>query len=120
MSRNILKMKKIKIIFFFILILFCTNVHAQADHANQIADKIAQQMKDSLKLTGAQKNAIKDININLHELKKQARSKSTDRVIVGRELQRIENKRDSFYKTVLTEAQFDLYHTKKRNLVTNK
>ncbi|MDB5199272.1 MAG: hypothetical protein JWO92_1235 [Chitinophagaceae bacterium] len=77
-------------------------------------------MKDSLKLTGVQKDAIKNINMNLHELKKQARVQSTDRLIVGRELQRIENKRDSFYKTVLTETQYDLYHTKKRNLVTNK
>jgi hypothetical protein len=49
-----------------------------------------------------------------------ARKKSADRTAVGKELQRIESTRDSFYKTVLTDQQYGLYLKKKRSLVNSK
>lgn len=103
----------------FLICCFSKSATAQNDHANLTANKIAQKMKDTLNLTAQQKNAIKNINMELHERKKKAREKSTDRVIVGRDLQKIENKRDSLFKTVLTTEQYILYMKKKRKLVSN-
>jgi hypothetical protein len=109
-----------KLLFILTVSLILSNIClAQTDPPHQLASKIAQKMKDSLNLSGAQKEAVKNINLNLSEQKMQARGTSKDRMIVGKSLQTIENKRDSLYKTILTPEQNALYHTKKRNLVTN-
>jgi len=91
---------------------------AQSDHATQIANKIGQKMKDSLNLTGQQKNAIVNINITLSDQKKLAR-KQHSRPLVITYLQKIENTRDSLYKLVLPTDKYRLYKQKKNNLVNN-
>lgn len=88
--------------------------------AAKLAHYIADKMADSLSLTSQQRSKVFSINMELHKQKAEARKKSTDRSVVGKELQIIEGARDSFYKSVLTEQQFELYLQKKRTLVRSK
>lgn len=111
-------MKKI-IVFILCIIIGNNYVLAQQNPATQLAEKIAKKMKDSLSLTGNQKNQVYDINMLLHNQKMAARQQYTDRDSVRFYLQRIEGKRDSLYKTILPDNKFQMYREKKRNLVNN-
>lgn len=110
-----------KIFFFTVLFFAALKVCAQqqATPEAQVAHKIANKMADSLQLTNQQRAKIFAINMDLSKKKKDARKKSTDRVVVGQELQQIEGTRNAMYKTVLTAEQYNLYLQKKQNLVNN-
>jgi len=108
-----------KIAILFLCIFLSVGATAQSDHANQLANKIAQKMKDSLNLSGQQKNNIKDINMNLYEQKKAKRLQHPGSDSLRYFLQRIENKRDTLYSAVLSPQQYLLYKQKKRYLVNN-
>ena len=89
-----------------------------SNNASALAGKIADKMRDSLQLSATQRAQINDINLQLSNQKQAVRSQSTDRNIVMASIQKIEGSRDSLYKSVLTESQFNLYRQKKRNLVS--
>jgi hypothetical protein len=108
-----------KYFLFFITIIIIQNDLSAQRPAEQIANKIAQKMKDSLSLTNSQKNGIFIINMKLNNQKNTARHQSSDNATVTGKIQKIENKRDSLYSTVLTQTQMILYKQKKRNLVNN-
>lgn len=110
-----------KILFLIFVLCVTTFLNAQTDNAPaaQLAHKIADKMKDSLNLTNQQRAKIFAINMELHKQKKEARDKSQDRTVVGKELQRIESGRDEMYKPILTEEQYVLYQKKKRFIVTS-
>ncbi len=101
------------------LFFLSTIVNAQTDYATQLANKIAQKMKDSLNLTDQQKKSLKDINMSLHNLKQQAWKQHPMSDSLRIFLQRAENKRDTLYSAVLTHQQYLLYKQKKRYLVNN-
>jgi hypothetical protein len=105
-----------------ILLFMCLGagyiLKAQQTPAENLANHIAQKMKDSLALSEVQKNQIYTLNMQLSNLKTAARQQYTGTDSLGRGLQRIENTRDSLYSTVLTEQQMLLYRQKKRNLVS--
>lgn len=106
--------------FLFLITIIITQIQLSAQKpAEQIANKIAQKMKDSLSLTNSQKNGIFIINIQLNNQKNAIRHKTSDDASLTGKIQRIENKRDSLYSTVLTQTQMILYKQKKRNLVNN-
>lgn len=103
------------------LLVFCSlsmAVKAQTDHATQLANKIGQKMKDSLGLTGQQKNDIVNINMNLFNQKKAARQQHPSGEVTYY-LQKIENTRDSLYRLVLPAEKYSLYKQKKTKLVNN-
>ena len=87
--------------------------------AEQVAEKIARKMKDSLGLTEQQKELIYGINVTIHNLKAAVWQRYNQRDSVRVHLQMIENRRDSLYRRVLTEEKFGLYRLKKRYLVNN-
>ena len=93
---------------------------AQTNNATGFANRIAQKMKDTLLLSEAQKVQVFTINMQLHQQKQTAWQQygATDSLLTIHE-QRIENSRDSLYKTVLTDGQFRAYRDKKRMLVSN-
>lgn len=93
---------------------------AQNNQATLLADKIAQKMKDSLSLTAQQKSLLYQINMDLHQLKVAMRQQYSSPDSLQVKLQKIENRRDSLYRPVLTEEQFLLYRQKKYNLVNNQ
>jgi hypothetical protein len=105
------------IVFFSVGGLYAQNQQAQTPGA-QLAHHIADKMADTLGLTNQQRAKVFTINMELDRRKSEARAKSPDRAVMGKELQKIETGRDALYKSVLTEEQYTLYLQKKRHLVS--
>jgi archaellum component FlaG (FlaF/FlaG flagellin family) len=111
-----------KIIITIVVCFLCQQIKAQAANAaaTQLANHIAQKMKDTLNLTQAQRNQVYDVNLLLHNQKQQARTQNTGTPQqLTLQIQNIEKTRDSLYQPILTAPQYELYRQKKRNLVTN-
>lgn len=109
-----------KIFCIIMLLLFNLNfLQAQETPAAQLSHKIANKIADSLSLNNQQRAKLFGINMELFRKKTEARKKSTNRAIVGKELQQIEGSRDAMYKEILTQEQYTLYLQKKKNLVNN-
>jgi hypothetical protein len=110
-----------KILLFIIFLVAACSLNAQQDNtpAAQLAHHIAEKMKDTLGLSNQQRARVFQINMDLFHQKDEARKKSTDRAVVGRDIQTIEKTRDSLYKLELTAEQYLLYLQKKRWLVNN-
>jgi hypothetical protein len=104
-----------------IVLAFCVfSLKAQtpANPAEDVANKIATKMKDSLGLTDTQRTEVYAINMNLHTQKQNARELHTGNAqATAAAVQNIEKTRDSLYQTVLTAAQFTIYKQKKRFLI---
>ena len=99
---------------------FSIIVKAQPKPTTLLANKGASKMKNSLLLNEQQRSIIYSINILLAEQKDAARKTSTDRLIIGKKLQKIENTRDSLYKQILTTKQYENYIQKKAEILNNK
>lgn len=115
-------MKKNLFIIWILLSAFVVSAQTsnqQQDQGERLAKKIAKQIKDSLELTGAQMNQLVSINLSLHQQKKQLLNSGQSRDSISQGLQRIENTRDSLYRTVIPSDKFELYKLKKRNLINN-
>lgn len=112
-------MKKQLLLFTFALI-GATAIKAQgtASNAAGLAAKIADKLKDSLNLSVLQRNQLYDVNLQISDAKSAVRGQYVNRDSVRFKTQRIENARDSLYRSVFTAVQFDLYKQKKRLLVT--
>lgn len=108
-------MKKQFLIISVLTILIYT-ANAQEKPAEKLAKKMANAMKDSLDLTGKQRNAIYDINMLLHEQKMAIRKKYPHPDSVRKYIQRIENTRDSLYITVIGQQKKEHYKKKKKNV----
>jgi hypothetical protein len=113
--------KSLKKIIIVLVILISTKGFAQTSAAAvQVAEKIAQKMKDSLALTDAQRGQLYTVNMQLHNLKKDARTQyASTPTVMATKIQDVEKTRDSLYQPILTAAQFTLYEQKKKNLVSN-
>ncbi len=83
-----------------------------------LAEKIAARLKDSLQLTVSQKNAIYQVNLDLHQQKLAARELHPGDSLTHH-IQQIENSRDSLYRPILGEEKYPLYRSNKRRLVSN-
>jgi hypothetical protein len=83
------------------------------------ATRMAQAMRDSLKLTNAQANKLKDANLQIAYAKRQARADTalTPAKMTGR-LQRAENMRDSLYRTILPTEKYTEYTKHRATLLT--
>jgi hypothetical protein len=81
------------------------------------AKNLSLIIKDSLALSTKETNAIYDINLQLAKQKKAA-FELRDRALVGRQLQLLENSRDSLYSTVLKKNVFEKYLKSKKNLLS--
>ena len=106
----------------FVLLIGCMTAFfaVDAQSANeQLAEKIAKRMKDSLSLTQQQQSQIYTLNLELAQRKSVARQQTTQSDTLRMNIQKIENSRDSLYKAILNNEQYLLYRQKKRNLVNN-
>src|SRR4030095_12646091 len=94
-----------------VLLFSCVgkNSHAQTP-AEDLANKIAGKMQDSLSLTPLQKSQIYSTNMQLHSRKMDVRQQYSDSDLVRSKIQQIENTRDSLYHIILTNDQYILYH----------
>lgn len=108
-----------KTLFSFLIILFSSIIVNAQTPAEQIAEKIARKMKDSLQLTDVQKTQIYQLNIQISDQKTLMRNQYTGSDSLRVKTQMVENTRDSLYHTVLSDEKYWLYIQKKRNLVNN-
>lgn len=112
---------KTKVIILSLICLMGTGRYLFAQSANpgtQVANNIANKMKDTLGLTTPQRNQIFATNMYIHNKKMIIRQQVTNPDSLQQRIQREERKRDSMYQRILPEAKFQLYLQKKRNLIT--
>lgn len=112
-------MKKYFNILMLISCIMVSNMLIAQTPGSQLSNKISQKMKDTLSLTEQQRLTIYNLNMQIFNAKQTVRQAHAGSDSIGYFIQRIENKRDSLYKTVLTEDKFLLYRQKKRNLLNN-
>lgn len=105
--------------FLTIMLLMTAEILQAQPPAEQLANRIAQKMKDTLSLTDSQKSRLYDINMQLHSQKMAARKPSAQSDLLRAAFQKIENTRDSLYYIVLADDKFILYKQKKSRLVNN-
>ena len=111
-------MKK-KIVLALLFITVKTIVFGQSSPAEQVANKIAQRMKDSLLLSDAQKTQLYNINMQIHQQKMSVRQQYQGSDFLTYYVQKVENTRDSLYHTILAEDKYTLYKQKKKALISN-
>jgi hypothetical protein len=105
----------------FLGILFSIGVKAQTSqriidyNSNQLAEKIAVKMKDSLSLSTTQYLKIIEANKIIHNSKMTMRKQYTGQdSILQVMIQKEEDKRDELYKAVLDDKQYFMYLQKKK------
>ena len=109
-----------KVLMSFLLVVCAYGVKGQtADSADLLAEKIANRMRDSLGLTVSIRDSIFVINKQINSEKKEKMTSSGDYETVRKQIQQIENKRDSLYQAVLPTEKFLLYKQKKALLIRN-
>jgi len=111
--------KSMRPLFFLIFFFGSVAVSGQTNTAEEIANKIAWKMKDSLQLTDSQRTQIYQINMQISQQKANMRSLYTSIDSLRMKIQLVENTRDGLYHAVLSDEKFFLYQQKKRNLVNN-
>jgi len=107
-----------KIIFCIVVLLVSGILRAQTP-AEEIANKIALKMKDSLQLTDSQRMQIYNINIQISQQKSNMRSLYTGSDSLRIKIQLVEYTRDGLYHAIMSDEKYLLYLQKKRNLVNN-
>ena len=102
-----------------VLLLISSMAFAQQTPGEAFAEKVAVRMKDSLQLSVQQKDQIYHVNLLLHAAMMSKWQQYTAIDSVRKHVQRIENTRDSLYRPVLSQEQYALYLSKKKNLLNN-
>lgn len=100
-----------------ILIFFSLQLSAQVSRAEQAAGRIAQRLTDSLVLSASQKNMIYSVTLNLNNQKVQINQQYQQLDSAKARLAIVENQRDALYQPILTPAQYQLYLTKKLQII---
>lgn len=114
-------MKKTIVYVMAAILLFAARqqVSAQQSPGVQLANHIADKMKDTLGLTVPKRNQVFAINMYIHNKKMIIRQQTTNPDTLRVRLQRQENKRDSMYQNILPPPKYQLYLQKKGNLVSS-
>ena len=102
-----------------VLFIISAVAFAQQSPGEALAEKIAKRMKDSLQLSVQQQAQVYQVSLQLHTAKmsKWQQYAGTDSLRI--QIQRVENTRDSLYRPVLSQQQYELYLAKKGNLINN-
>ena len=87
-------------------------------NGDRLAQYMAEKMKDSLRLTQQQAKSIYDINMKIHEQKMNARRLNKRMDLLTREIQKIENTRDSLYLKIISAGNLERYKEKKSKIVS--
>jgi hypothetical protein len=112
------KMKK-KLSLLCLAICCVVAAKAQGSFSASIAEKFSQKAKDTLGLSETQRVQLYTINMQLESLKQKVWQKYESEDSLKSNLQKIENTRDSVYRPVFSEAQYQMYLNKKRYLLSN-
>ncbi len=104
-------------LFSILLISAYKGAVAQQTEGEKVSAYIAQKMKDSLRLSDAQKDSVYIINMQLQDKKSNSRRQYSTTELQGY-FQSIENTRDSLYQIVLPHDKYLLYKEKKNILIS--
>lgn len=109
-----------KAFIFFVSLSVCTLIaKGQNVYPGQLRSvQIAKKMKDTLSLSPEQYRSIYQANLSLLNRKTLVRQRYTNRDSLTVYIQRVENKRDSFYQTILNPSQYNTYKLKKNSLIS--
>lgn len=107
-----------QIILLAVLMLAVLPGKSQTSPAENIANRIADKMKDSLSLTQVQRDSIYSMNMQLHTQKIMLRKQYSNMDSLRIRTQAVEHQRDIMYKSILTPRQFGVYKQKKRMLIS--
>lgn len=111
-------MKKVMLFLLLIGLASANYLYGQVNPAVQLANHIADKMRDSLGLTTPDRNQIFAANMYLHNQKMIARQQTTNPDSLRMKLQFLEHKRDSIYQNILPPDKYQLYLPKKGVLVS--
>ena len=100
-----------------VVLIFFAAFRTSAQSTRDISRHVADKMKDSLNLSQVQRDSILSKNQQLQAMKIAARQNASAETMQA-QLQNIEKMRDSLYRPVLTQYQFELYKEKKRALIS--
>lgn len=104
-----------------ILVIICSYAvrGQEASSADLLAEKIANRMRDSLDLSGSVRDSIVTINKQINSAKKEKMVAGGVYDDIRKQIQQIENRRDSLYQVILSADKFLLYKQKKSMLIRN-
>lgn len=111
-------MKK-SVSFFCILLMLSGDILGQSTGDSLLvlqSRRLSNLLKDSLSLSTEEAEQLFTISLTLSQQKKAA-FQLQDRALIGKQLQVIENSRDSLYQQVLRPELFELYKRKKVQLL---
>jgi hypothetical protein len=104
-------------------VTFGLRTNAQTDSAKvklaELNNKMAKRVGDSLNLTLNAVDSIRIINKGLAEKKVVIWRTGLDSKTLQREIQAVENMRDSLYKTVLSQSLYFEYMRRKNEIISN-
>jgi hypothetical protein len=109
-------------VFFLTVLLFVSNqLEAQSHDSLWIARsiKLTTLMKDSLSLSDIEKQQIGKVNYSILKDMAIYMKSNADRSVIQKEIQRIENSRDSLYQSILSDEKFLKYLRIKYWLLSN-
>jgi ABC-type transporter MlaC component len=119
LNQKIMKSKIFLSLSLSLALLSSFGISAQSSTtAEQIAERIAQKMKDSLNLTSQQKTGVYNVNMYIANQKALARQQYVGSDSLTRFIQQAEGKRDSLYRTVIPDSLYQIYRQKKRTLIS--
>jgi hypothetical protein len=119
-NNKLTTMKKLLII--TVVLLFIANTTGAqtiSTEADQLANHIANKMKDSLGLSTEERDLVYQKNVLVFFRKdsvRQIHPIGSDSLRI--KLQSIERRRDTLYRPILGEERFQLYLQKKNNLIS--
>jgi hypothetical protein len=104
-------------------VAFSLRTNAQTDSAKlklvELNNKMAKRVGDSLNLTLNAVDSIRIINKDLSEKKMTIWRTGLDSKTLQREIQAVENTRDSLYKAVLSQSLYFEYMRRKNEIISN-
>ncbi len=106
-----------KFILTIVFVISITTASGQGQSPVQLANKIADRMKDTLGLTIPQRHHIFTMTLQVQVQKKNNPGHFYHQDTATQRHKDIEKMRDILYRRVLTVAQFDVYRIKKYNII---
>jgi hypothetical protein len=109
-----------KICICILLLVISLSTLAQGNSPGvQLANHIADKMRDSLQLNVPERNRVFAVNMYIYNKKMIIRQQVSQPELLRGRLQNEEHKRDSMYQVILPPEKFQMYLQKKVNLVSS-
>jgi hypothetical protein len=106
-------------LFLFLILGYNTNAQVSDSLINERSKRMSKMMFDSLQLNDDEYGKIQSINYNILKTKATLMQSEGDRIMIQKDIQRVENGRDSLYQKVLPIEKFNTYRRLKEYFLSN-